>query len=81
MQLVIQLGGVVHCLYSEEIDLQKIGAISISRGSHVEPNLEGQWTADLSPVNGPSLGPFANRSTALVAERQWLERHWLPKTR
>ena len=81
MQLVIQLGGVVHCLYSEEIDLQKIGAISISRGSHVEPNPEGQWTADLSPVDGPLLGPFTNRSTARDAERQWLERHWLPKTR
>ena len=81
MQLVIQLGGVVHCLYGEEIDLQKIGAISISRGSHVEPNPEGQWTADLSPVDGPLLGPFTNRSTALDAERQWLETHWLPKTR
>ena len=77
MQLVIQLGGVVHCLYSEEIDLQKIGSMTITRGSHVEPDPLGQWTADLSPVNGPSLGPFANRSAALEAERQWLERYWL----
>ena len=77
MQLVIQPGGIVHCLYGEEIDLQKIGAMSITRGSHVEPDPLGQWTADLSPVNGPSLGPFANRSAALEAERQWLERYWL----
>ena len=80
MQLVIQPGGIVHCLYGEEIDLQKIGSMTITRGSHVEPDPKGQWTVDLSPVNGPSLGPFANRSTALDAERQWLERHWL-KTR
>ena len=26
MQLVIQPGGIVHCLYGEEIDLQKIGS-------------------------------------------------------
>ena len=77
MQLVIQPGGIVHCLYGEEIDLQKIGSMTITRGSHVEPDPLGQWTADLSPVNGPSLGPFANRSAALEAERQWLERYWL----
>ena len=77
MQLVIHQGGIVHCLYSEEIDLLKIGSISITRGSYVEPTAEGQWTADLSPVDGPLLGPFANRSAALDAERQWLERHWL----
>lgn len=81
MQLVIQLGGKVHCLYGEEIDLQKIGAMSIARGSHVEPDPKGHWTADLSPVDGPLLGPFANRSAALEAERQWLETHWLPKAR
>ena len=81
MQLVIQPGGIVHCLYGEEIDLHKIGAMSIARGSHVEPDPEGQWTADLSPVDGPVLGPFANRSRALEAERQWLETHWLPKAR
>jgi len=77
MQLIIQPGGIVHCLYSEDIELQKIGSISITRGSYVEPTAEGQWTADLSPVDGPLLGPFANRSAALDAERQWLERHWL----
>ena len=81
MQLVIRPGGTVCCLYGEEIELQTIGAMSIARGSHVEPDPAGQWTADLSPVDGPVLGPFTNRSAALEAERQWLETHWLPKAR
>ena len=44
---------------------------------HVEPEEQGRWLADLSPVNGPVLGPFDHRSEALQAEHDWLERHWL----
>jgi hypothetical protein len=33
------------------------------------------WSANLSPVRGPKLGPFPRRSQALAAERQWLEQH------
>lgn len=81
MQLVVQSGGTVHCLYSEELDLPQLGSLVIARGSHVEPSHEGQWTADLSPVHGPVLGPFPSRSDALLAERQWLETHWLIQAR
>ncbi len=77
MQLVIRPGGVVRCLYGEELELSVLGQPIIARGSHVEPNADGQWTADLSPVQGPVLGPFAHRSQALEAERAWLEQHWL----
>lgn len=80
MQLVIDPQGQVRCLYSETIDLAKLGALSIRRGSFVEPNEEGQWTADLAPVGGPCLGPFRNRSDALAAEVAWLEQHWLLPT-
>ena len=31
----------------------------IRRASHVEPDEAGRWWADLSPVGGPRLGPFA----------------------
>jgi len=79
MQFVIRADGTVHCLYSEELDLQQLGALSIRRGSHVEPDQASQWHADLSPVGGPRLGPFANRSEALLAERLWLEKHWLTR--
>ncbi len=73
MQLLITPSGTVRCIYSEEIDLKVLGSLTISRGSHVEPDHHGQWNADLSPVGGPKLGPFDCRSAALEAERQWLE--------
>jgi hypothetical protein len=77
MQLLVQTDGGVRCLYSEHIGLSTLGLLSISRGSHVEPDEAGRWFADLSPVNGPRLGPFSCRSDALATEFTWLERHWL----
>ena len=77
LQLLIEPSGNVRCVYDEALPLQALGTLTISRGSHVEPTESGQWTADLSPVNGPLLGPFENRSAALSAEREWLETHWL----
>ena len=61
-----------------ELDLNQLGLLKISRGSLVEPTFDGSWTADLSPVDGPVLGPFQSRGKALAAERQWLEKYWLP---
>ena len=77
MELLIAASGQVRCIYSEEIDLAVLGTLSISRGSHVEPDENGQWLVDLSPVGGPKLGPFAARSVALAEEVAWLSRHWL----
>jgi len=77
MQLIIMPGGVVRCVYGEEIDLAALGSPAIARASHVEPDQQGRWWADLSPVDGPALGPFPNRSEALTAEQAWLESHWL----
>jgi hypothetical protein len=77
MQLVIMPGGAVRCIYSEAIDLAALGSPAIARASHVEPDQHGRWWADLSPVSGPTLGPFDSRSEALVAESLWLETNWL----
>lgn len=77
MQILIQPSGIARCLYDEAIDLSSLGLLQIERGSHVEPDQQGQWHADLSPVAGPRLGPFDHRSQALAAERQWLEANWL----
>ncbi len=76
MRLVIEPGGRVRCLYGEAVDLAALGTLTIRRASHVEPDAEGRWSADLTPVNGPRLGPFALRSQALDAERAWLEAYW-----
>jgi hypothetical protein len=77
MHLVIGPSGTVRCLYGEAIDLAALGQPTIRRGSFVEPSAEGQWFADLAPVSGPRLGPFATRSAALAAETAWLLEHWL----
>ena len=77
MQLVITPVGDVRCVYSESLDLSTLGSVRIQRGSHVEPDLFGQWFADMSPVGGPRLGPFPRRSDALSAEVVWLRDHWL----
>ena len=77
LDLVIDAQGTVRGLYGEAIDLAVLGPLEIRRGSHVEPTPEGCWTADMSPCSGPVLGPFRTRSEALVAERDWLLRHWL----
>ena len=37
----------------------------------------GKWYADMSPVNGPVLGPFDSRSQALENEEIWLRIHRL----
>ncbi|MCA9124933.1 MAG: hypothetical protein H6822_24530 [Planctomycetaceae bacterium] len=77
MELLIETTGNVRCVYDETLDLNSLGRADIRRGSHVEPTTDGRWTADMSPVNGPVLGPFVNRSMALEAERTWLLDHWL----
>ena len=77
MQLVIEPNGAIRCVYDEQLDLQSLGRLSIQRGSHVEPIVAGQWTADLSPVDGPRLGPFSTRTDALAAEVSWLQENWL----
>ena len=77
MQLLVERTGTVRCLYGEMIELTSLGPLSIARASHVEPTPAGTWLADLSPVCGPVLGPFACRSAALAAEAAWLEANWL----
>lgn len=77
MELLIERSGQARCIYSEEIDLAQLGTLTIRRGSHVEPDQHGRWLCDLSPVAGPTLGPFDSRSAALAAEVSWLSQHWL----
>ena len=77
MELVVSPHGIVRCVYSEDLDLRALGMPQIRRASLVEPDNAGLWWADLSPVNGPTLGPFEHRGDALAAEVGWLSKHWL----
>ncbi len=77
MEIVVTSHGMIRTVYCEAIELHRLGSIDIRRGSHVEPTDDGRWMADLSPVDGPMLGPFDIRSEALDAELQWLNEHWL----
>lgn len=75
MKLYVRPDGTLQAIYDEALDLQNIGGVNIKRASHVEPTPEhpGQWTADMTPVNGPVLGPFSTRREALAAEVAWLD--------
>jgi len=80
MNLLVEPDGSIRCIYGENIDLHALGNVAIARGSHVEPDQQGRWFADLAPVDGPKLGPFDLRSAALDAEVAWLPAHWLAPT-
>ena len=72
MELVVDAGGDVRCIYGEELDLRELGKLQITRASHVEPDRDGFWWADMGPSGGPLRGPYGSRSEALEAEREWL---------
>jgi len=59
-------------IYSEPVEPHALGTPTIEQGSHVEPDYNGFWWADLAPSNGPKLGPYTNRAQAITAEIAWL---------
>jgi hypothetical protein len=72
-ELVVDAGGDVRCIYDETLKLREIGRLHITRASHVEPDREVFWWADMGPSGGPVPGPFGSRSEALGKERAWLQ--------
>ena len=70
MDLFIAPDGAITAIYGETIDLQSLGITTITRASHVEPDENGLWFAQI--IDGPKLGPFVKRSEALAAEVDWL---------
>jgi hypothetical protein len=77
MNLIVEKDGRVRGIYGEEIALDALGSPRITRASHVEPDDQGRWLADMAPVGGPVLGPYERRSDALDSEVAWLEENWL----
>ena len=72
MQIVIKPTGVFVGIYSDDFEYGELGKPQIRRASHVEPDATGQWFADLSPVDGPKIGPFDKRNEAIDAELEFL---------
>lgn len=75
MNVLIEPDGTISALYDERLDLHALGSLTLTRASHVDPDPEGLRWAHL--IQGPTLGPFPDRSTALAAEVDWLNRHRL----
>jgi hypothetical protein len=78
-ELFIEADGTVRFIHDDDTAelLAKAGEVRTVRASHVEPsgyarNGRQAWTADLQPVGGPVLGPYASRTAALAAEVRWL---------
>jgi len=64
--------GTIKFIYADDLrGLMAEGKATTRRVSHVEPNQEGRWTAQI--VDGPLLGPFDTRQEALNAEVKWLK--------
>ena len=72
MQVIIKPTGVFVGIYNDTFDYGELGKPCIRRASHIEPTDDGCWTADLSPVDGPQLGPFDKRNEAIEAELEYL---------
>ena len=73
-------GGIEFIYHDDLRPLLTAGDAHIRRASRVEPTPDGQWTADLTPMHGPILGPYLTRTEALTAETDWLTQHWLRRS-
>jgi hypothetical protein len=63
----------VRGIYSDDLaPILGLGTSTITRASHVEPDADGTWYADMSPVGGPTFRGFKTRAAALEAERVYL---------
>ena len=77
-RIKITRDGHIQFIYADTLQpLCALGSTTIRRASHVEPTPDGQWSADLTPSHGPTLGPFPTRAAALAAEIDWLIHNWM----
>jgi len=77
---IIIKDGEIRFIHDDDLtNLMEQGIAHTKRASHVEPDDDNFWWADLSPVNGPKLGPFIHRKEALAAEVSWINNNQIPK--
>lgn len=71
--------GTLRFIYDETLSLLlTTGAATVQRASFLTEQENGEWMGNLAPVQGPTIGPFPTRALAIQAEREWIEKHWLP---
>ena len=61
-EMIIDACRGIRMIYSELIEPHALGNPTIVRGACVEPDQNGFWWADMSPVSGPRQGPYLMRS-------------------
>ncbi len=70
--------GTVRFIYDDTLrPILEGGVSTIQRASFLIQQTDGQWLANLEPVNGPILGPFPSRELAIEGERDWINTNWL----
>lgn len=78
MKIVITKDSITHLYDDKLVGLQKYGKTTIKRASNVEPNKDGKWIVDLSPIGlKKKLGPFDTRKEALEKEHVYIEENYL----
>ena len=78
--IIITPSGNARHIYNDKLQElgDALGSSTTKRASHVEP-AGNKWTADLSPVDGPVLGPYDTRAEALYWEVDYLETRNIPE--
>jgi hypothetical protein len=77
--IVVRPNGLIEFIYDDDLKgfIDQQSEKKLFRASHVEPDDKGNWWADLSPIDGPKLGPFNTRQAALNAEVEWIQKNYL----
>ncbi len=77
MNLIIAADGRIRGIWDEEIALDALGSPRICRASHVEPDAQGRWLADLAPVGVPFWVPSSGvRKRWMRRWRGWMSTGW-----
>ena len=61
LELFVGVDGSARCIYDEALDLREIGKLQITRASHVEPDRDGFWWADMGPVRRGGAGAVCRK--------------------
>jgi len=69
MNILVAPDGTARCVYGEAVDLRALGHLELRRASFVEPDVQGRWHADLSPVSTGWRRPDRDQRSALTRPR------------